>query len=61
MTRLKDHALTAFAVILSLAALGAFASLGLAVLGLMVVLGLAGVLVTWVARVTSQKGPLADR
>lgn len=48
MDRLKDHALFALALIVSLAALGLFASVGLVVLGLLTVVGLVGAAAAWV-------------
>ncbi|MEM9063554.1 MAG: hypothetical protein AAGD13_24105 [Pseudomonadota bacterium] len=43
MTRMRDYALSAFALIVALGALGLFASVGLALIGMFALLGLIGV------------------
>ncbi|MDJ0857876.1 MAG: hypothetical protein QNI90_06155 [Dinoroseobacter sp.] len=49
MTRLKTFICTALGLVLALAVLGAFAGVGLAILGALVVLGLSATLAAWIA------------
>lgn len=55
MTRFKDYAFAALTLIVSLAALGLFASVGLAVLGVLALAGLAVAAATWVATAMAPK------
>lgn len=60
MTRFKDYILAAFAMLVSLAALGLFASMGLAVLGFLAVIGLVAAAASWVTTALAQKPDTAS-
>ncbi|MEM8571632.1 MAG: hypothetical protein AAGG56_12080 [Pseudomonadota bacterium] len=60
MTRLQDYALAALALIVSVAALGFFASIGLVVLGAAVVAGLIISAAAWIGTLVAPKSEIAD-